>query len=101
MENVIEIALFKIKENIKEENFISLSQEFQKNFVSVQDGFVERKLVKNSNGVWADIVTWKDMTFATNAENSMPSSSSALNYMSCIQDKSVTMYKMNIIKSYE
>lgn len=97
MENVVEIALFKIQENISDDSFISLSKKFNENFVIEQNGFIERKLVKSEKGIWADIVTWETMDCAMQVEKNMSNSSYAREYMSCIKENSVIIHRMSII----
>lgn len=100
MNEVLEIALFQLKKDISKEQFISYSENFQKEFVHQQEGFIERKLVHSENGVWADIVTWRDMECATSVETKMGGNPHVLKYMNCLESDSIKLYRMNILNTY-
>lgn len=55
----VEWAPFETGEGVDEAALIAASDEFQKNFVSQQPGFIKRELLKGADGHWVDLIYWQ------------------------------------------
>lgn len=63
MSHVTEIVLFRLNEGVQEADFLRDAQatfELLKNY----DGYIHRELSATEDGMWVDIVIWKDMQMA-------------------------------------
>jgi len=100
MDNVTEIVSFKLKEGVSEEEFLIASDEFNANFLSLQKGYIYRKLLKKED-TWTDIVLWKTMEDAMNAikaaEKANPDD---VQYFYYIEENSCEMEHLTVMKSY-
>ncbi len=56
---IIELAPFKLKDGITEQELVAASAALQRDFVAHQPGFVRRELLKGPDGQWADLVYWR------------------------------------------
>ena len=57
---VVEWAPFRLKPGITDAELLAASEALQRDFLSRQDGFVGRELLRGANGQWADLVYWRD-----------------------------------------
>ena len=71
---VIEIAEIKLANGKTEAELVSAAERLREGFLSQQSGFISHDLVRQSDGVYADIVRWETMgaakTALQNAESS-------------------------------
>lgn len=88
--NIVELASFKLKEEISLEFFLEVSNRFQKEFVSKQPGFIQRQLIKKDN-IWCDLVIWESQESAEAVLSEMGQSEAAQSYGSMIEPGSVTV----------
>ena len=69
------IISFKLKEGVAVDDFLTASDEIQKNYLSKRKGFIGRQLMINGD-VWTDWVIWETMADANNSiEKSMENES--------------------------
>ena len=99
MSNVVEFVSFKLNEGVSEQQFLAASDEFNAGFLSLQKGFINRKLLKNED-TWADLVLWETMEDAMNAVKAIEQSLSAKPYCEYIDENSCNMRHLTIVKSY-
>ena len=103
MSNVIELVLFKLKEGVSEEQFLKASDEVNTSFLSLQKGYINRKLAKNEDA-WMDIVLWETMDDAMNAAklviNFTDDNSTAKLFFESIEQSSCEIKHLNVVKSY-
>jgi len=60
MPHVIEFMSYKLKPGASVPDFLAASENFHKEYVSKQQGFISQKLL--SDGVtWADLLVWESM----------------------------------------
>jgi len=64
MDNVVELVSFKLKEDVYEEQFLAASDKFNADFLSLQKGYIYRKLLKKED-------TWTDVVFVGNMGDAM------------------------------
>ncbi len=65
---VVEIAQYKLIDGVSDTAFLQDSKNAQVNFLDKQPGYIKRHLLKNKNNEWTEIVYWKNMVDAKNAE---------------------------------
>lgn len=100
MVNVIELVSFKLKKGISEEQFLEASDKLNASFLSLQKGYVERKLVKKED-TWTDIVLWETMEDAMNAMKAAEETDpTAVQYFHYIEENSCDMKHLTVVKSY-
>jgi len=63
-DRIIELASIKLAEGKTEHELIKASEVFQEQFLSGQDGFVRRDLVRKEDGTYMDIILWESRTHA-------------------------------------
>lgn len=97
MKTVIELASFKLREGVVEDNFLNVSIDFSEQFLATQKGLISRKLVKEGN-IWSDVAEWEDMECAKKVSENMNSSKYALNYLSLIDFATITVHHMEVIQ---
>ena len=56
----IALAPFRLKDGISEDDLVHTSDDFQEQFVRKQEGILQRILVKDGDGGYADIVFFTD-----------------------------------------
>ena len=64
---VIEWAPFTLAPGATDEALLAASAQLQRDFLSQQDGFIRRDLLRATDGSWADVVIWRDVASATAA----------------------------------
>jgi len=63
-DRIIELALIKLAEGKTEHELIKASETFQEQFLSGQNGFVRRDLVRKEDGTYMDIILWESRAHA-------------------------------------
>ena len=58
-EQVVEWAPFKLKEGVSDAELKQVSEQLQERFLTKQNGFVRRELLKKADGSWVDVVYWE------------------------------------------
>ena len=66
MSNIVELASFYLKKEVSLPDFFQVSDKFNNEFLSVQKGYISRKLLVNGEK-WLDLVIWETMEDAQNA----------------------------------
>jgi hypothetical protein len=66
MNHVTELVLFRLKDDVNEAEFL---QDAQATFdlLKSYEGYIHRELSVTEDGLWLDVVTWKDMQSAMTA----------------------------------
>ena len=99
MSNAVEFVSFKLIEGTSVPDFLLASDKIDKEFLSVQKGYISRKLLSDGE-LWADLVLWETMDDALNAANVFEGNAAAYNYFSFLDNKSVDMRHFSVEKSY-
>ena len=87
MSNAIELSTFKLKKTTSVPEFLLISEKFQREFLSIQRGYISRKLIYNDKE-WADLVLWETMEDAKNAMAVCQESAVVLEYFTYFDLKS-------------
>jgi len=90
MEQVVELVLFKLRENVDTKEFMEASRKFEEQFLKKQTGLIERKLIF-SKDTWGDLAVWDSIEAAKAIESAMPESKEANMYNSFIEMSSIEM----------
>jgi hypothetical protein len=56
--HVLECSPFRLKPGVEEAALLQISERMQRDFLSCQDGFVRRELIKGAEGAYTDLVWW-------------------------------------------
>jgi len=99
MYNAVEFVSFNLKKGTSVSDFLIASDKINKDFLSLQKGYISRKLLVNG-GLWADWVLWKTMDDALNAAKSFEGNAAAYEYFSFLDDKSTNMRHFSVKKDY-
>lgn len=103
MTNVVEFVTFKLKEGVTEEQLLAASDTMNSNFLSLQKGYIERKLVKRED-TWGDIVLWETMEDALGAmsavEDVYKEGSADLTYFEYIEQSTCELNHLTVEKNY-
>lgn len=63
MSNVFENVQFEFNAGVTDEQGLS-AVKASMDFAKEQDGFIKRSLTKNNDGLWVDVIEWKNMNSA-------------------------------------
>ena len=95
----VEIVKFKLKAGISaeegKEKLLKLNQ-----CVQAFDGFIERKLTKNEDGEWLDIVYWTSKEAALNAAEQVAKDPKALEAFAVIDESTIVMNHFDLIDKF-
>ena len=103
--NVVEFVTFKLKEGVTEQQFLNASDELNANFLSLQKGYINRKLIREEN-IWADIVLWETIDDAMNAMNVaqqsvvVESCPDYFEYFRLMEESSCEIKHLTVVKNY-
>ena len=99
MSNAVEFVSFRLREGTSVPDFLLASDKINKDFLSLQKGYISRKLLANGE-LWSDLVLWETMDDALHAASAFEGNSAAYDYFSFLNDKSVDMRHFSVEKSY-
>lgn len=96
----VELVQFKLKDGIDEDTLLTVTKENME-FVRKQNGYIGRELVKGPDGLWIDIVHWKSLSEAQEAEKKFYESTDCQNYSKIIDESSVKLMRMEQVLTFE
>jgi len=100
MSNVIDLVSFKLKEGVSEEEFLLASEELNVSFLSLQKGYIFRKLLKKED-TWTDLVLWETIDDANAMRASEEIHHNTLSYFDYIEENSCEFIQdLAVVKSY-
>lgn len=88
--SVIEMVSFELNQGVSDADFLQASQAID-SWVKPQPGFEYRALVKQSDGVWQDLVFWQDMACAEQAGAKFMQASELSETMALINKQTVVV----------
>lgn len=83
--NVIEVADIRLAAGRTEADLLNASDQFQREFLSAQPGFICRELVRKGDGAYADIVWWESMESAAAVMEKAAKSHACQGYFSVME----------------
>lgn len=99
MANAAEFSAFKLKKGVAVSDFLRISDEFTKGFLSKQKGYLSRQLLVEGEK-WADYVLWETVADIQNAFETAKADAVAGRYLRCLNLNSCTTNLFTIEKSY-
>ena len=99
MSNVYELVFYKLKKGVTEEKFLAISDEINANFLALQKGYINRKLIKRKD-TWADLVLWETMEDAKNALKAGGQNPAFKPFFECINPFTCKMQHLSVVKEY-
>ena len=99
MPNVVEFASFNLKKGASVSDFLLASDKFNREFLSVQKGYISRKLLRGGE-IWADSVLWETMEDALKAFKAADEDAAACEYMSFLEEMSINVLHLPVERSY-
>lgn len=81
-QEIIELAQVRLATGKTEQDLLQASEAFQNGFLSKQDGFVRRDLVRRKDGTYVDIIKWTSQAQADVVFQKAQNSELAGNYFS-------------------
>ncbi len=100
--NIVEFAPFCLKKEVSIPDFLLASDKFQSEFISLQKGYISRKLLVNGEA-WTDLVVWETMEDAKNAAKMIYENAAAWEYIAFIDDEKNSdedIFYYSVEKSY-
>lgn len=97
---IIEVATFMLLSVSSDGLLLDTSEKMQREFLSKQPGFISRKLVRSSEGKWADIVEWKSLDDARKAADIAFQNPACFAYFSLMDTSSVQVTHFETVKFY-
>ena len=64
MKQAIEMASFRLNAGVTEQQLLKASASLQEDFLSKQQGFIRRELVRGPGNEWLDVVYWSNKVSA-------------------------------------
>jgi hypothetical protein len=91
----LEVVEFKINDDVSTESFLAAIDK-TKAFISSLDGFIDRSTAKREDGLWIDVVKWRDMRAAKAAAEQFGSSEDVKDFIMMIDHNSIKMQHFEI-----
>ena len=79
---VLESSPFRLKPGVDEATLLHASERMQRDFLSSQQGFVRRELIKGAEGSYTDLVWWESFAASQAAMKKAVSSHAVSAYLS-------------------
>ncbi|MDL2300177.1 hypothetical protein LJC01_00840 [Clostridiaceae bacterium OttesenSCG-928-D20] len=101
MQNAIEYVSFKLKKGVSASDFLAVSDEFNKEFLQKQKGYISRKILQDGE-TWADLVLWESAEDHLAAMEVSKTSEAAGKYVSMLNlaAKGSSYHLYSAVKSY-
>ncbi|MBV6645346.1 MAG: hypothetical protein KI790_07840 [Cyclobacteriaceae bacterium] len=90
----IEMVLLKAKTGYSEKQALDALTSLN-NCMQQYSGFAQRKLARDENGLWMDLVYWTNKSSALHAAESIMQDSQALKAFEVIEQQGMKMYHFN------
>ena len=86
MSVIVEWAPFSLKEGVNEQAMLEAAELIQREFLSKQEGFIKRELLKGADHKWVDILHWTSKEAAEKVMQNVMSSKACQQYFQCMAD---------------
>lgn len=93
---VIELVVFKLKNGVDQAAF-SKAVNDSNVYLKKCQGFIDRQLGVTEDGLWADVLHWKDMSAAKKAANEIMASNECQGFLRMLDEKSIQMWHLKPI----
>jgi hypothetical protein len=101
-DHVIEWAPFQLKSDVDEARLIKIADELQSEFIGVQEGYINRKLIKNEDGAYCDLIVWSSQTHADNASAQVNTCAACADYFALMEAKAaqIGFSRFTVLRDY-
>jgi hypothetical protein len=99
MKKVFEIVSYSLADNQKKDGFLQASVKVQNEVMPKTKGFIGRKVLKNVDGRFCDVVMWANMEDAKNAMEAVMKSETCLAMFAFIDQNSIQMSHFEILSA--
>lgn len=96
MTTAIEVVTFKLLETATKEQLLDTCSEMEQ-FLRQQDGFYYRSLSQNDEGMWYDIIYWRDQAAAQAGGEAFMASDTCARMMTMIDGPSCILTHMDAL----
>ena len=86
MPHILEMPAFTIRPGVAEADFLRAHEKFNREFMSVQPGYLSHKLVKNDKQ-WFDIAVWESVEAKDKAFKDIYQNAAAVEYIALIDQE--------------
>lgn len=93
MDHVVEVVLFRLNDGVTEAQFLEAAQPTF-DLLQSTDGYINRQLTINDEGLWVDVVNWANMEAAMKAAESIMQSDIGIAFGSLIDVESMQMHHL-------
>lgn len=100
MGEIVEMAKFKLKSDVKDEDFLQAAENVQRDFLVQFKGLVSRELLKDENGEWTDLLHWTNAEDAKRAAEQFMSSPATKRFEGMIDPSTANMSHTTVIKKF-
>ncbi len=90
---VVEVVLFKPAPEVSEADVLKTTAMMQTK-VMTMPGYIDRQLLKNSDGQWVDLVWWESMEQAQSAAEAIMGDEDLAPYMFVFDNAEMTMFHL-------
>jgi hypothetical protein len=97
---IVEVSQFRLVSGTDEHSFMEAVDETQSGFLSQQDGFISRDLLRSDDGLWMDIVRFETAEAARAAFESFNGHPAAAAFESMLEPDSVSMSHWSLSRSW-
>jgi len=98
---VIEITQFTLVKDVAEQEFLREAEHIQYLFLEKQPGYIDRELLKDAAGHWADVLHWETTAQAQAAAQAMLQEPVCQRFLTMIDHQSVTMLHFERQKKWD
>jgi len=93
--HTLEMVEFRLNSNVTREAFLAEIGKSE-TFVSSLDGFIERHTAQNEDGLWIDVVKWRNMQSAKAAASQFENAEEVKNLISMINLETTKMQHFEV-----
>jgi hypothetical protein len=86
---MIEVSKFRLRADIRPEDFLERNADYQQRFVYQQEGLVRRTVASGLDGEWIAITWWRSMRDATASASSASTSPVADDFNALLEPTSI------------
>jgi hypothetical protein len=97
---VIEIAQFKLVEDVTDQEFLHEAEHIQHVFLEKQLGYIDRELLKDEAGQWVDVLHWETTAQAQTAAQAMLQEPACQGFITMIDPQSIKMLHLERQKKW-
>jgi hypothetical protein len=95
----VEVVLYRSKPGVADEEVVAASEALQSD-LETYPGYLRRRLMKTTDGLWVDTVDWRSLSEALAAAAAIMARPSAAGFMALVDEPSVQMLHPLPVRAY-